>query len=56
VLFQGEYGIEDVAMSLPVVVGRSGIERVLTPALTAEEKRLLEGSARQLKSVLGGVR
>ena len=56
VLLQGEYGIEGVAMSLPVVVGGNGIERVLTPALTADEKKLLERSARQLQSILGGKR
>ena len=56
VLLQGEYGIEGVAMSLPVVVGSGGVERVLTPALTPEETKLLEASARQLSSILGGKR
>jgi malate dehydrogenase len=56
VLFQGEYGIEGVAMSLPVVVGRNGIERVLTPELAEQEKKVLNSSARHLKSVLGGTR
>ncbi len=55
-LFQGEYGISGVAMSLPAVIGREGIERVLTPALTGEEERQLKRSAGELQAAMGGVR
>jgi malate/lactate dehydrogenase len=54
VMFQGEYGISDVAMSLPVVIGRNGIERVLTPNLTEEEEKQLKDSAKTLKAIMGG--
>ena len=54
IMFQGEYGISDVAMSLPVVIGRNGIERVLTPNLTKEEQKQLKDSAKTLKAIMGG--
>ncbi|MBN2554269.1 MAG: malate dehydrogenase [Spirochaetales bacterium] len=51
-LFQGEYGISGVAMSLPAVIGRDGIERVLTPKLNDEELRRLRSSAAELEEIL----
>ncbi len=46
VLLDGEYGFRDLFLSVPVVVGRKGIERIETVDLTAEERNLLELSAR----------
>jgi malate dehydrogenase len=51
-LFQGEYGINGVAMSLPAVIGRNGIERVITPKLTEEEQQRLRSSAAELEKIL----
>jgi malate dehydrogenase len=50
--FKGEYGIDDVAMSLPAVIGRKGIERVITPNLTKEERKRLRISAAELEKIL----
>jgi malate dehydrogenase len=52
-MFQGEYGIDGVAMSLPAVIGRGGIERVLVPRLTEDEKKSLRSSAVALQRILG---
>lgn len=51
-LFDGEYGISGVAMSLPAVIGGNGIERVITPSLTEEEQKRLRSSAGQLEKIL----
>jgi malate dehydrogenase len=51
-LFEGEYGINGVAMSLPAVIGRNGIERVITPRLTDKEKKQLQSSAKELDKIL----
>jgi malate dehydrogenase len=51
-LFDGEYGIKGVAMSLPAVIGRNGIERVITPKLTEQEHEQLGSSAGQLEKIL----
>ncbi len=52
VLFEGEYGISGVAMSLPAVIGRNGIERVIAPDLTDEEKQQLRSSAVELEKIM----
>jgi L-lactate dehydrogenase len=51
-LVPGFYGIEDVYLSLPAVIGRGGVERVVHLALDEAEARALEESARVLHGVL----
>lgn len=48
----GQYGISDVCLSLPFVVGAQGIERSIVPPLTEGEEALLRKSADALKSVI----
>lgn len=45
VLCEGEYGLRDVSIGLPAVLGRNGVERIVEYPLTAEEKRKLQHSA-----------
>ena len=45
----GALGLGDVALSLPSVVGRDGVELVLPPALAAAERAALEQSAARLR-------
>jgi malate dehydrogenase len=45
ILLDGEYDLHKVALSLPCVVGRQGVERVLMPRLTPDEHRQLTQSA-----------
>lgn len=45
----GDAGIADVALSLPAIVGRNGIERVLNLDLSPEETEALRDSAGVLK-------
>lgn len=49
----GHYGIRDVAMSLPAVIGRSGITRVLEPVLTDDHVTALKRSADELQAIYG---
>ena len=48
----GVYGIEDVCLSIPCVIGAKGIERIVPPSLTDDEKEKLNASADALKSVI----
>jgi L-lactate dehydrogenase len=50
------YGINDVCLSMPAVVGANGIERVLKPQLADAEREKLILSAAILKEVLDSVR
>lgn len=45
----GPYGIRDVCLSLPTVVGRAGVLGYVTPELWPKEKAGLMGSARALQ-------
>ncbi|KPL03369.1 MAG: L-lactate dehydrogenase, partial [Planctomycetes bacterium SM23_65] len=54
-LVRGQFDIEDVCLSLPVVLGRSGIERVLELPLSPDERRALKHSADTLKNVIKSV-
>ena len=56
VLADGRYGIDDVCLSLPYVVGGKGVERSLTPSLLPEEVEKLQASAKALKDVLSGLK
>lgn len=49
---KGEYGIENVALSIPAIVGREGVEKVVPIKLSDTEKEELIKSANTLKNVL----
>lgn len=50
-LLDGEYDIRDVCLSLPVVLDRAGVDRYISPALTAHELEQLKSSADAIKKV-----
>lgn len=51
-LLQGEYGIEDVSLSLPTVIDNDGIRNVLELDLNEEEKEAFIESANLMKDVI----
>ncbi|EMS33071.1 Malate dehydrogenase [Mariniradius saccharolyticus AK6] len=48
----GEYGIDDCYLGVPVILGKNGIEQVIELDLNAEEKALLEVSRGHVKEVM----
>ena len=46
---EGEYGQNDICIGVPAVIGRGGVEKVLTLNLTADEKALFEKSAEAVR-------
>jgi len=51
-LMTGQYGVRDICLSLPSVVGANGVEEVLTIPMSPEEEKGFRGSAEKLKSTL----
>ncbi len=51
-LLQGEYGLKDVYLGVPVKLGRRGIEEIIEVDLNKEEKKLLYDSSDSVKSVM----
>ena len=55
---QGEYGVNDLYLGVPVILGKNGIERIIELDLNDEEKALLaqsETAVREVKGVLDGL-
>jgi malate dehydrogenase len=50
---EGEYGIEDLYMGVPVKLGAGGIEEIVELDLSEEEQRLLHQSADAVREVVG---
>ena len=55
-LMQGEYGVDDVCLSVPCIVGEGGVERIITVPLSEAEQRDFEASAKKLKEVLDSLK
>ncbi len=48
----GEYGLNDVFVGVPVKLGKNGIEEIVEIKLNAEEQKLLDESAKAVKGVM----
>lgn len=52
VWLNGEYGCKEIYMGVPVVIGRSGVERILEIKFTPEEQKMFDHSAEAVRSVI----
>ena len=55
VLCEGEYGLKDVVVGVPVKIGRSGAEQIVEYELTAEERAALGVSANAVRELCAAV-
>ena len=51
----GQYGIDDVSLSIPSILGKDGVEKVLEIKLNEVELNSLRNSANELKKVREGI-
>lgn len=51
-LLNGEYGMKDIYLGVPVILGKNGIEKIIEVKLDKEEKELLAASAKAVRSVM----
>jgi len=49
---EGEYGIKDCYLGVPVVLGKNGVERIIELDLNNEEKALMESSRKAVREVM----
>lgn len=49
---QGEYGLKDIYLGVPVVLGSKGIEKIIELKLNSDEMKLLNESAKSVKEVM----
>lgn len=52
VKLEGEYGIKDCYLGVPVILGKNGIERIIELDLNNEEKALMEASRKAVREVM----
>lgn len=52
-LLEGEYGLQDICLSLPSIVNSSGVEKIMDVPISDIEKELLVKSGNSLKEILG---
>ena len=55
-MINDRYGVNDVCLSLPCVIGSNGIEREVSPKLTEEEIGKLQASAKALRNVIDQIK
>jgi malate dehydrogenase len=51
VFLQGEYGVQDLFVGVPVKLGAKGVEQIIQIKLTAEENAALQKSAAAVKEL-----
>lgn len=49
---QGEYGLKNIYLGVPVKLGKNGIEEILELKLNDDEMKLLQSSAKSVKEVM----
>ncbi|HEX6223717.1 MAG TPA: malate dehydrogenase [Chryseolinea sp.] len=52
VKLEGEYGIKDCYLGVPVILGRNGIEKIIELDLNKDEKALMESSRKAVREVM----
>jgi malate dehydrogenase len=48
----GEYGLKNIYVGVPVVIGAGGVEKIIEQQLTAEEKVLFDASVNAVKALI----
>ncbi|PHJ16090.1 malate dehydrogenase, partial [Cystoisospora suis] len=49
---QGEYGVKDMYVGVPCIIGRGGVEKIIELDLTPEEKAMFDKSVENVKNLL----
>lgn len=52
---KGEYGVNDLYVGVPVIIGSQGVEKIIEIELNAEEKKMFDSSVDAVKTLLQAV-
>ena len=53
VCLEGEYGLKDCALCVPVILGKEGVEKIIELDLTPEEMKQMQEGAKAIKEMIG---
>jgi malate dehydrogenase len=51
-MLNGEYGLKNIFLGVPVILGKGGIERIIELKLNDDEMKLVNESAKAVKEVM----
>jgi malate dehydrogenase len=51
-MLEGEYGQNDIAIGVPVVLGENGVEKIIELNFTDEEQQAFDTSAQVIKGLI----
>ena len=51
-MLNGEYGMNNIYLGVPVILGKNGIEKIIEVKLDKDEQELLAQSAKAVRSVM----
>ena len=54
-LLQGEYGVKNLFVGVPAILGKNGVEKIITVKMTAEEKKLFRNSVKAVATTCAEV-
>ena len=54
-MLEGEYGQNDIAIGVPVVLGENGVEKIVELDFTVNEKKAFDASAQAIKSLINEI-
>jgi malate dehydrogenase len=52
-LLDGQYGLNDLCIGVPAIIGKNGIEQILEVELSSAEKEKMQSSAEAVKKTNG---
>jgi malate dehydrogenase len=55
-MLEGEYGQNDICLGVPAIIGKNGVEEIVTITLTAEEKAKFEEAANAVREINGDLK
>ncbi|MDH3521103.1 MAG: malate dehydrogenase [Myxococcales bacterium] len=54
-LLEGEYGVDGLYVGVPCILGAGGVEKVLEVEMSADERKLFDGSVEHVRSLVGQI-
>lgn len=54
-LVSGHYGLDDICLGLPTIIGEGGIKEILEIPLDVTEEKMLRGSADKIKNIIESI-
>jgi len=55
-LLEGEYGCEDIAIGVPIILGGSGVEKIIQIELNGSERELFNNSAKTINTNIKAIK